>query len=259
MSSQVHPSAIIGQRVELGENVTIGPHCIVEDDVVIGDETVLHAFATVGQFTTLGKNNEIFHHACIGLPPQDLKFNGEKTVAVIGDHNVFRENATVHRGTESGGGTTSIGNHNLFMVGSHIAHDCMVGNHNIFANCGTLAGHVTVGEKSTIGAFSAVHQFCRVGDYAFIGGFSVITQDALPYVKSVGNRAKAYGINTLGLQRQQFTSQEIDDLRAAYRTLFQKKLRLVEALQTLKADYPQSEKVQYLVSFIEQSERGITR
>ena len=259
MSQSIHPTAIIGNNVNLGNNIEIGPYCIIEDDASIGDHCVLKSFATVGQFTQLGEGNIIFPHACIGLGPQDLKYQGEKTVAIIGNNNVFREYTTVHRGTNHGGGTTQIGDNNLFMIGAHVAHDCLVGNKNIFANQGTLAGHVTIGSFSTIGAFSAVHQFCRVGDYAFIGGFSVITQDALPYIKSVGNRAKIYGVNAIGLERQGFTPQELNDLRQAYRILFLKKMKLVEALEKLKAEFESAARVQYLVKFIEESERGIVR
>jgi UDP-N-acetylglucosamine acyltransferase len=257
--TQIHPTAILGERVQLGVDVTIGPYCLVQPDAVIGDRCILQAFVTIGSHTSLGEGNHVFPHACLGMPPQDLKYKGEQTTAVIGNFNHFRESTTVHRGTAQGGGVTRIGDQNLFMVGAHVAHDCLVGNRNIFANSGTLAGHVTVGHCSTIGAFSAVHQFCRVGDYAFIGGFSVITQDALPYVKTVGNRAKNYGINTIGLSRQGFSEEEIADLRSAYRLLFQKKLRLVDALEALRSQFPQSARVQMLVDFIQASERGIIR
>ncbi|MCB1050961.1 MAG: acyl-ACP--UDP-N-acetylglucosamine O-acyltransferase [Acidobacteria bacterium] len=259
MTAKIHPTAIIGERVELGKDVEVGPYCIVESDVHIGAGSILQSFVTIGQFTKIGEGNRFFPHACIGMPPQDLKFKGEETHTEIGNFNHFRESTTVHRGTAHGGGLTKIGDQNLFMVGAHVAHDCFVGNRNVFANSGTLAGHVKVGDCTTVGAFSAVHQFCRVGDYAFIGGFSVITQDALPYVKSVGNRAKIYGINAIGLQRQGFSEEEINDLRNAYRTLFHKKLRLVEALDSLRAEYKDKPKVDYLINFIAESERGIIR
>lgn len=255
----IHPSTVMGERVSVGAGTTIGPHSVIHDDVVIGSHCHVHSHAVIGSHTRLGANNEIYPFTTIGVAPQDLKYQGEPTQTIIGDHNVFREHSNIHRGTVNGGGETIIGHHNLFMVSAHVAHDCRVGDGNIFAHAATLAGHVTVGSKATIGAYSGVHQFCRVGDYAFIGGYSVITQDALPYVKSVGNRAKIYGVNTVGLERQGFSDVEIKNLKSAYRTLFQRQLRLVEALEKLKKSYANCDRVAYLVDFIESSERGIVR
>lgn len=255
----VHPTAILGADVTLHEGVRIDPYVVIEDRVVIGANTRVMASAYISRDTKIGKDNLVYPYTTLGLEPQDLKYGQEPSFVEIGDHNVFREHSTVHRGTKHGEMVTRIGHHNLFMVGSHVAHDCCVGDHNIFSHAATLAGHVAVGSHATIGAYSGVHQFCRVGDYAFIGGYSVITQDALPFVKSVGNRASIYGINTLGLQRLGFPQADITNLKSAYRTLFQKKLRLAEALYQLKRDFAQCSRVLELVDFIEQSERGITR
>ena len=166
---------------------------------------MLRSHVVIGPFTELGEDNEIYAHCTLGMGPQDLKFKGAPTRLRIGDRNVVRESCTMHRGTEHGGGLTTVGDDNFFMTGSHIAHDCHVGNSNIFANCATLAGHVEVGDFCTVGAFSAVHQFCRVGSHAFMGGFTVATLDVLPYMKTVGARdTKSYGVNTIGLRRRGF-------------------------------------------------------
>lgn len=256
---QVHPSAIIGNNVTIGEGSEIGPYCVIEDDVTIGRNNKLASHLVVGRYTSIGNDNIFYPFSTIGLNPQDLKFGTEKTVLEIGDNNTFREHVTLHRGTGHGGGVTRIGSHNLVMVSAHVAHDCQVGSHVILSHAATLAGHVLVGDHATVGAYSGVHQFCRVGDYAFIGGYSVITQDALPYIKSVGNRAKAYGINTIGLERKGFSKDEVTRLKDAYRTLFQRKLRLVEAQEQVAEKYGDCARVTYLLDFIAASERGIIR
>ncbi len=258
-AANIHPTAVIGENVTIGEGTEIGPYCILEDNVAIGPANRFMASIYVGRFTRIGASNTFFPYSTIGLIPQDLKFGQEDTVAEIGDHNVIREHVTIHRGTGHGGGLTKIGNHNLLMVGSHVAHDCFIENRAIMSHGATLAGHVIVGEDATVGAYSAVHQFCNVGDYAFIGGFSVVTQDALPFVKTVGNRATIYGINSIGLERKGFSKEEIANLKSAYRLLFQKKLRLVEALERLDMEFPDCPRVKYLARFIRAAKRGIVR
>lgn len=259
MSAAIHPSAQIGKRVEIGDGCEIGPYCIVEDDVTLGKDNRLIAHVCVGSHTVIGAGNTVYPFTTLGMPPQDLKFGGEVSRVEIGDFNTIREQVTVHRGTAHGGGATTVGHHNLLMVSSHVAHDCHVGDHTILSHGCTLAGHVDIGDHATVGAYSGVHQFCRAGAYAFIGGFSVVTKDALPYIKSVGNRAKIYGINTIGLERKGFTREELLNLRGAYRTLFQKGLRLQAALQQIRADYPDCKRVAYLADFIAGSQRGIVR
>ena len=202
----------------------------------------------------------MYGHASIGSPPQDLKYRGERTELAIGNHNVFREFVTVNRGTAGGGGKTSIESNNFFMAYSHVAHDCHVGSHTVFANNATLAGHVDIGDHSTIGAFSAVHQFCRVGDHAFVGGFTVVTLDALPFIKTVGDRpAKTYGINTIGLQRKGFSKETIDALDRAYRILIRSKLKVHDALQQIESELGLFPEARYLVDFVRGSHRGIIR
>lgn len=260
MSATVHPSSVIAKDVELGEGVVIGPFCVVEGPSRIGAGTLLKSHAVVGPFTEIGEACVLFPHTAVGLEPQDLKFKGAPTKLVIGDRNVFRENTTVHRGTEHGGGITKLGNDNFLMAGAHIAHDCLVGDKNILANAATLAGHVEVGSGANIGAFSAVHQFCRVGDHAFIGGFTVVTQDALPFMKTVGAReTKSYGVNTIGLQRKGFSPESVDALKKAHRILFQGDLLREEALARCEKEYGSVPEVAYLLGFIRESKRGIHR
>jgi len=255
----VHPTAIIGKNVQIGEGTEIGPYCVLEDDVVIGPRNHFMASVYVGRYTVVGADNGFFPYSTIGCIPQDLKFKDEPTRLQIGDRNRIREHVTLHRGTGHGGGVTRIGSDNLIMVGAHAGHDCQVGDRTILSHGCALAGHVTVGDDATVGASSSVHQFCRVGEHAFIGGHSVVVMDALPFVKTVGNHAKIYGINTIGLQRKGFSDEEVSDLKQAYRILFLKKLRLVDALAKLKQEMAGRPRVDYLLHFIESSERGIVR
>ena len=260
MSAQVHPSSVVAKDAELGEGVVVGPFCVVEGPSRIGPGTVLKSHAVVGPHTELGAECVLFPHSAVGLEPQDLKFKGAPTRLVAGARNVFRENTTLHRGTEQGGGLTKIGDDNFLMAGAHIAHDCMVGDRNILANAATLAGHVEVGSGCNIGAFSAVHQFCRVGDHAFMGGFTVATQDVLPFMKTVGAReTKSYGVNTLGLQRKGFSAEAIEALKKANRILFHAGLLREQALERCEAELGSVPEVAYLVRFIRESKRGIHR
>ena len=255
----IHPTAILGKDVQISESAVIGPFCVIGDNVQIGDNTKLTASVQVDSHTIIGKNNTIYPYSCIGFPPQDIKYHGEATRTIIGDDNLIRENSTIHRGTMTGRGETLLGSGNFLMAYSHIAHDCRVGDHNIFVNAATLGGHVTVGNHVYIGAYSGVHQFCRIGDHAFVGGYSVITQDALPFVKTVGNRAKTYDINTMGLERKGFRAETITALKKAYRILLRRKLQLADALNEMRKEFPDIPEVQYFADFIEGSERGICR
>jgi UDP-N-acetylglucosamine acyltransferase len=208
----------------------------------------------------MGSGNRIFPFACLGMEPQDLKYGGEPTTLVVGDRNTFREGVTVHRGTAGGGGETRIGSDNLLMAGTHVAHDCRVGDRVIFANAATLAGHVTVEDGATIGAFSGVHQFCRIGRHAYIGGYSVITQDAPPFVLTVGQReVKTYGINVIGLERKSFDPEAIQALRRAYRTLFRTRLGLEEAARQVRGELGTRPEVIELLEFMTASKRGVIR
>ncbi len=252
----VHETAIVYPGARLGEGTTVGPHATVGPHVVVGRDCTIGASAVVDGWTEIGDHTSIFPFASIGLAPQDLKFRGEPTRLVIGHDNVFREFVTIHRGTAGGGGLTSIGSHNLFMAYAHVAHDCHVGNHTIFGNGATLGGHVEVEDFATISAYSGVHQFCRVGMHAFIGGYTVVTRDALPFAKTVGNRARIYGVNSIGLERRGFSKELVNKLHRAYRHLLQhntsRALELIEKDPALRAP-----EVTYLVEFIASARRGV--
>ncbi len=252
----IHPTAIVHPDARIGAGTVIGPYVTVGEHVRIGRDCRIGASAVIDGWTEIGDANEIFPMASVGLIPQDLKFGGERTRLVIGNRNVIREFATIHRGTAGGGGLTRIGDHNLFMAYAHVAHDCHVGNETIFGNGATLAGHVVVEDYANVGAFSGVHQFCRVGSHAFIGGYSVVTKDALPFAKTVGNRARIYGLNTIGLVRRKFSPDAIAKLRRAYRYLLHsntsRALAQIEQDPTLHCP-----EVQYVVNFIRTSKRGV--
>jgi UDP-N-acetylglucosamine acyltransferase len=257
----IHPTAIIDTSCEISPEARIGPYCIIGPNTIIAAETVLDSHINVHGWTRIGERCHFYSHSSIGSDPQDLKYRGEPTNLEIGHDNIFREFVTLNRGTKGGRGTTRIGNNNFIMAYGHVAHDSLVGNHVIMANAATLAGHVTVGDHATVGAFSAVHQFCSVGPHAFIGGFSVITRDALPYIKTVGerNQAKIYGINTLGLQRKDFSEQSITELKRAYRILFRSKMNTGDALAKIREVEWTAPEVSTLIAFIEKSERGFIR
>ena len=252
----VHHTAIVHPAAEIGAGTIVGPYATVGPHVKIGRNCRLGASSVIGGWTDIGDNCDIAPLASIGLAPQDLKYRCEPTRLSIGHHNVFREFVTIHRGTVGGGGLTTIGDHNLFMAYAHVAHDCHVGSHTIFGNAATLGGHVTVEDFATISAYSGVHQFCRVGKHAFIGGYTVVTRDALPFAKTVGNRARIYGVNAIGLARRGFSAELIEQLRKAYRQLVQhntsRALELIERDPTLAAP-----EVSYLVSFITSANRGV--
>lgn len=257
MPVKIHPQAVVASSAELGADVEVGPFSVIGHRVEIGDRCRIGAGAMIEGPTKMGADNVVFSGACLGFEPQDLKFAGEQTYVEIGDGNHFREHCTVHRGTGKGGGLTRVGSHNLFMVGAHIAHDCMVGDHTIFANNGTLAGHVEVGDHATIGAFTSVHQFCRVGPYAYIGGYSVVTRDALPYVKTVGTKPVCYGINRIGLERKGFSGEELKALDRAFRLLIRSRQALPEAIEAARGELGDEPRVRLLIDFLQSSERGV--
>jgi UDP-N-acetylglucosamine acyltransferase len=257
--SGIHSQALVDERATVGEDVEIGPFCVVGPDVSLGNGSRLLSHVVVEGLTEIGPGTVISPFASIGAAPQDLKYRGESTRLVIGARNTIRENVTLNRGTAGGGGVTRIGDGNLMMAYAHVGHDCQIGDDNILANGATLAGHVEVGHHATIGAFAGVHQFCRVANFAFIGGFTVLTKDALPWVTTVGNRAKTYGLNLIGLQRRGYPKETIQALKHAYSTLFRSKLKLSEALEALEADADKFEEVRYFIEFVRTSERGVIR
>ena len=255
-TADIHPTAIIHPSAQVGAGTVIGPYVSIGERVRIGRDCRIGASCVIDGVTVIGDGNEIFPMTSIGLVPQDLKFGGEPTRVVIGERNVIREFVTIHRGTAGGGGLTSIGDHNLLMAYTHIAHDCHIGNETIFGNAATLAGHVEVEDYANVGAFSGVHQFCRVGKYAFIGGYSVVTKDALPFAKTVGNRARIYGINTIGLLRRGFSQDTIAKLRRAHRILLH--ANTSRAVAQIERDPGlESPEIRYVVDFIRSSKRGV--
>jgi len=256
----IHPSAIISDSAIIGKNVTIGPYCVIGDNVTIGDHSTLKSHVVIDGHTTIGEHNLFYPFAAIGQLTQDLKYKEEPTYLIIGNHNTFRENTTIHRST-SPDTPTNIGDHNLFLCYSHVAHDCIIGDHCIFSNNGSIAGHVIVEDHVIISGLSGVHQFCRVGAHSLIGGFTKVVQDVPPFTIADGNPASIRAINQIGLQRRGFTSEDISFLRRAYKRLFFKKEKnLKEAIEeTKQADCFANNHVKTLISFLEKSERGVTR
>ena len=254
----IHTTAIIGEGAKIHKSVKIAPYAIIGENVTIGKGTTIGSHAVINGETIIGENNTIFHSVSIGVVPQDLKFNGEKTKTVIGNNNTIREFVTIHRGTEAAL-ETKIGDNNLFMVYSHVAHDCIVGDNCILANSATLAGHVQLGDFVIVGGLTPVHQFVKIGSYAMIGGASAVNQDIVPFVIAEGNKAVTHGINIVGLRRKGFSREDMSNLKDAYKTIFRSGLKLVDATQSVKEEYPDDKNIEYLLDFISKSERGICR
>ncbi len=254
----IHPTAIIHKKAKLAENVEVGPYAVIDEFVSIGAATKVGAHCVITGQTSIGKENQIFSSAVLGSQPQDLKFKGEKSSLEIGDHNIIREFCTMNPGTGEGG-KTKIGSHNLFMAYAHVAHDCVVGDHNVIANCGTLAGHVVVEDHILLSGLAAVHQFVRIGKLAIVGGCSKVVQDVPPFATADGHPARVYGLNLVGLKRNNFSSQTIKELKQAFKTLFDSGVVLKKALEALSAEKKSCQEVAYLVDFIKNSSRGVIR
>lgn len=255
----IHPTAIVSPKAELGRNVYVGPYSIIGDDVTLHDDNRIESHCVIEGPSEFGRGNLFYPFVSAGQAPHDLKYKGERSWLRVGEGNTFREFSTFHRGTAPGGNETVIGSHNLFMAQSHVAHDCLIGDHTIFANSAALAGHVVVEDHATLGAFAGVHQFCRVGKHAFIGGASVVVKDALPYARSVGNHAKCYGANTIGLERKGFSKDEMRRIARAFKLLLNSKLNTTQALEAIKQELGGYAEIDYLIRFIETSERGVTK
>ena len=220
MMSQIHPSSIVSNKVELGKNTKIGPHCYLDGNISIGDNTELKSHVSITGNTKIGKNNVFYPFSNIGCDPQDLKFKGEDSFLIIGDYNTFRENVTISKGTKDGGMETCISNKNLFMTGVHVAHDCNIGNENIFVNQVTLGGHVKIMNNIVIGGLSAIIQFVTIGSYTMIGGMSGIDKNVLPFSLAIGNRAKLRGLNLVGIRRKDFSKIEISRINEIHKNYF---------------------------------------
>ena len=259
MSTQIHATACVDPKAELGANVRVGPNCLVGPDVVIGDNCELISHAVVTGRTTMGSGNRVFPFSSIGQEPQDLKYHGEESEVIIGDNNIFRENVTVNAGTEGGGMVTRLGNGNLLMAYTHVAHDCILGNGIVLANCATLAGHVEVDDNAIIGGLSAIQQFVRIGRLAMIGGMSGVTKDVPPFCLVAGGyRAGLCGLNIVGLKRRGYSLERVALLKEVYRLLLQeggkREARLDAANEAAQAD----EDALRLIEFIASAKRGLT-
>ena len=256
----IHPTAIVEPSVQLGNDVEIGAFSIVRGRVVLHDRVRVGPPAVVTGHTEIGEDSRIFPFASIGDDPQDLKYRGEPTSLFIGARNTFRESSTVNRGTALGGGCTRIGDDNLFMAGSHVAHDCVVGSHCVFANYAAIAGHVSVADRVALGGFAGVHQHSRVGRCAMVAGGAMSTQDVPPFCIAQGDRARLLGLNVVGLRRAGFPLPVMTALKDAYRDLFQKGMPLRIAAEHVREEYGQDiPEVVELVDFCESSTRGICR
>lgn len=255
---QIDPTATVHPAAQIGDGTRVGPHVTIGEHVRIGRDCEIGASCVIDGRTDIGDANRIAPFVSIGLAPQDLKYRGEPTRLTIGSHNILREFVTIHRGTAGGGGLTTIGDRNLFMAYSHVAHDCHVGSDTIFGNGATLGGHVHVEDFATISAMSGVHQFCRVGRHAFVGAASAVTKDALPFARTVGNRARIYGLNVIGLVRRGMAPDVVAKLRRAYRYLLVSKLNTSRALRAIDDDPALAcPEVRYLVEFIRTAKRGV--
>ncbi len=259
----IHATAVVAPQAEVDETAVIGPYAVLEEHVSIGAETTVDAHAVIAGHTTIGKRNHIGSFTSIGTPPQDMNYQGEPTGLIIGDDNQIREYVSIHRGTVAGNDKTVIGNSNMIMAYSHIAHDCIIGNHVIMANVATLAGHVEIGDHVNLGGLVAVHQFCRIGAYTYIGGMSGISMDVSPYVILTGtrNRMRISGINKIGLRRNGISRESINCLEQAFKMIFRASPQtlLKDALAETEQALPDCAEVQSLVEFFKSSKRGVVR
>ncbi|VAW52633.1 Acyl-[acyl-carrier-protein]--UDP-N-acetylglucosamine O-acyltransferase [hydrothermal vent metagenome] len=255
----IHPQAIIDSSAKIAEDVSIGPFTVIGANVEIGSGTTVASHVVINGPTKIGKDNRIFQFASVGEKPQDLKFNDEPTELIVGDRNTIREYVTLHRGTPGGGNVTRIGNDNLFMASSHVAHDCVVGNHVILANATALAGHVIVDDYVILGGYTTVHQFTRIGTHAFSGFSTAIDRDVLPFFTVAGNRARAVGINKEGLKRRGYSPETIRALQDTFKLLIKSTCSLKVALDKVEEIAQADESVKMMVDFLDASERGWIR
>lgn len=255
----IHPTAVVDPSAQLDENVEVGAYTIIGADVAIGRGTRIGPHALVRGPTEIGRDNRVFQFASVGEDPQDKKYGGERTRLTIGDRNVVRESATIHRGTVQGCGETRIGNDNLFMAYSHVAHDCIIGDQVIMANAASLGGHVVIEDWAILGGFTIVHQFCRIGAHSFSAMGSVVSKDVPPYVTIDGHPAVPRGINSEGLKRRQFSSEQISSIRRAYRVLYLSNLKLDEATRALEVLAQDQPVVGLITAFLSASARSIVR
>ena len=256
----VHPTAIIDPAACIHDSADIGPYCIIGAEVEIGARTRLMGNLYLEGPATIGEDNIFFPYSTVGLASQDKKYKGERAFTKIGSRNTIREFVTIHRGTQGGGLITEIGDGNLLMAYSHVAHDVKIGSGAVLDNAVTLAGHVTIGDNATIGAFSGVHQFCRIGRECFIGGYSVVTQDVMPFSSVVSEREiRVFGANRVGLERRNFAKESIETLQTAFRLLTRAGLNTTQAIERIQAELERIPEINELIEFIASSQRGVIK
>lgn len=259
-NAKIHPSAVVDPLAVIGDGADIGPFCVIGAEVEIGARTRLMAHVYAEGPTWIGDDNLIYPYTTIGVASQDLKYRGERAETRIGHRNRIRECVTIHRGTEGGGALTRIGDDNLLMAYTHVAHDVDLGSHCVLANGVTLAGHVLIGDWAVIGAFTGVHQFCRVGAHAMIGGYSVVTQDVLPYSTTVSEREiRVFGANATGLERRGFSKESVEALQTTFRLLTRSKLNTSQAVERIMAEVPATAEVTEVLEFLAASTRGVIK
>ena len=256
----IHPTAIVDPTAKIADTAEIGPYVIVGADVSIGARTLVKASVVMEGPLEIGEDNIFFPYSTVGVAPQDMKYHGERSSTRIGHRNKIREFVAIHRGTEGGGMLTQIGDDNLLMAYTHVAHDTHVGSHTVIGHAATLGGHVTVGDWAVVSAGSAVHQFCRVGRHCIIGGFSVITQDVLPFSTTVTEReAKIFGANKTGLERRGYSAEAIDGLHKAFRLLTRAGLNTSQAVERIQEEMATSPEIEELLRFMAESTRGFVK
>ncbi len=256
----VHPTAVVDSGARVHESAEIGPFCVIADEVEVGAGTRLLAHVYVEGPITIGDDNLFYPYSTVGVAPQDLKYQGERSDPRIGSRNSIREFVTIHRGTGGGGSLTSLGDDNLLQAYAHVAHDCHVRSHTILAHSATLGGHVTVEDWAVVGAHSGVHKFCRIGAHCYIGGYSVITQDVMPYSLVVTERgARVFGVNKVGLERREYSKDTIQRLHKVFRVLTKSGLNTDRALEKIRAEVETDDTVESLLEFIQSSERGVVK
>lgn len=255
---QIHSTAIVDSKAEVGAGTIVGPYCVISAKVVLGENCWLQHHVTLEGPMLAGAKNKFYAYGSIGQQTQDLKYAGEPTYLEIGDENTFREFVTVNRSTKSDG-KTRVGSRGNFLAYSHIGHDCLVGDEVVFSNNGTLAGHVQVGDNAVMGGLTAVHQFCRIGRFAITGGCSKIVQDVPPFMIADGNPAEIRGVNLIGLERKNFPADRVKPIKEAFRLIYRSKYNTGQALEAIRKELPQTEEIREIVEFIERTERGIIR
>lgn len=254
----IHPSAMIDSAAKIGNNVEIGPFSVIEGNVEIGDNTKIGANTSILKGSRIGTDNKIGHNVVIAAPPQDFKYKDEESYVIIGDNNLIREFVSINLATGEGN-ATKIGSNNMLMTSCHIAHNCTVGSNIIMANLGTLGGHVTMHDNVNVGGMTAIHQFVQIGKFTMLGGCSKIIKDVPPFICADGHPAEPFGLNSIGLKRNGFSTKDILEIKNAYKIVYRSKLRLEEAIEKLEKEYSDNPNISYFTEFIKTSKRGIIR